>query len=355
MELSGTEIIVECLKQEKVKVIFGIPGAAIMPLYDAFGQAEKLPFMNVLTRHEQGAIHAADGYARATGEVGVCVVTSGPGATNLITGLATAYLDSIPIVVFTGQVPTYLVGTDAFQEVDITGITLPITKNNYIARKVEDLAAIVKEAFYIARSGRPGPVLVDLPKDVQLARCHFKYPDKVNRKGYQPSYKGHIRQIRSAALKIMESNKPVIIAGGGLIHANASEELEKIAIKTNTPVVTTLMGIGSFPENHFLSLGMLGTYGKYVANQAISKAELIIALGTRFDDRITGNLTQFCPHAEVIHVDIDPAEIGKNVTAHIPIVGDLKNILNQLNGCLEEKTNTPWLAEIQSIKKEVLR
>lgn len=352
MELSGTEIIVECLKQEKVKVIFGIPGAAIMPLYDTFGQVEKLPFMNILTRHEQGAIHAADGYARATGEVGVCVVTSGPGATNLITGLANAYLDSIPIVVFTGQVPTYLVGTDAFQEVDITGITLPITKNNYIARKVEDLASIIKEAFYIARSGRPGPVLVDLPKDVQLARCQFKYPDRVNRRGYQPSYKGHIRQIKSAAVKIMESVKPVIISGGGIINANASEELKKITLKTNIPVITTLMGIGSFPENHVLSLGMLGMYGQYIANQTISNADLIIALGTRFDDRITGNLNQFCPLAEVIHIDIDPAEIGKNVAVKIPIVGDLKNILSQLNGYLGEKENSSWLAEIQKMRSK---
>ncbi|MFW6149178.1 MAG: biosynthetic-type acetolactate synthase large subunit [Atribacterota bacterium] len=353
MELSGTEIIIECLKQEKVKVIFGIPGAAIMPLYDTFGKIGKLPFENILTRHEQGAIHAADGYARATGEVGVCVVTSGPGATNLVTGLANAHLDSVPLVAFTGQVSTNLVGNDAFQEVDITGITLPITKNNYIARRVEDLAAIIKEAFYVARSGRPGPVLIDLPKDVQLAKCRFKYPEKVSRKGYKPSYKGHTRQVKSAAQKIMEANKPVIIAGGGVINSNASGVLQKIATKVDIPVVTTFMGIGSFPESHSLSLGMLGMYGQYIANQATSNADLIIALGTRFDDRITGNLSQFCPHAEIIHIDIDPAEIGKNIAVKIPIVGDLKNILHQLNGYLGEKKNPSWLREIEKIREKV--
>ena len=353
MELSGTEIIIECLKQEKVKVVFGIPGGAIMPLYDTFGKMEKLPFENILTRHEQGAVHAADGYARATGEVGVCITTSGPGATNLVTGLANAHLDSVPLVAFTGQVSTELVGNDAFQEVDITGITLPITKNNYIARKVEDLATIIKEAFYIARSGRPGPVLVDLPKDVQLAKCLFKYPDKVNRKGYKPSYKGHIRQIKSATQKIMEAEKPVIIAGGGIINANASEELRRVAIKANIPVVTTFMGIGSFPENHHLSLGMLGMYGQYIANQATCNADLIIALGTRFDDRITGNLSQFCPHAEIIHADIDPAEIGKNIAVKIPIVGDLKNILNQLYSYIGERKDSSWLAEIQKIREKI--
>jgi acetolactate synthase I/II/III large subunit len=353
MELSGTEIIVESLKQEKVKVIFGIIGAAIMPLYDTFGKTKKLPFENILTRHEQGAIHAADGYARATGEVGVCIATSGPGATNLVTGLANAYLDSVPLVAFTGQVPTFMVGNDAFQEVDITGITLPITKNNYIARRVEDLASIIKEAFYIARSGRPGPVLIDLPKDVQQARCQFKYPDKVNRKGYKPSYKGHIRQIKAAAKKIMAAEKPVIIAGGGIINANASEELQKVALKTNIPVVNTFMGLGSFPRNHPLSLGMLGMYGQYAANQTISSADLIIALGTRFDDRITGNLKQFCPHAELIHIDIDPAEIGKNVAVNIPIVGDLKYILHQLNDYLDERKNSSWLAEIKKIREKI--
>jgi len=355
MELSGTEIIVESLKQEKVKVIFGIIGAAIMPLYDTFGKVGKLPFDNILTRHEQGAVHAADGYARATGKVGVCVVTSGPGATNLVTGLATAHLDSIPLVAFTGQVSTDLVGNDAFQEVDITGITLPITKNNYIVRRVEDLAATIKEAFYIARTGRPGPVLVDLPKDIQLARCPFKYPDKVNRKGYKPSFKGHTKQIKLAAQRIKEARKPLIIAGGGIIHSDASKELKKIAIRADIPVVTTFMGIGSFPENHPLSIGMLGMYGQYSANLATSNADLIIALGTRFDDRITGNLDQFCPHAEIIHIDIDPAEIGKNIAVKIPIVGDLKNILHQLNSCIEEKKNTAWINEIQNMKTSIFR
>ncbi|MGE4412417.1 MAG: biosynthetic-type acetolactate synthase large subunit [Candidatus Caldatribacteriota bacterium] len=355
MELTGTEIIIEGLKQEKVKAIFGIPGAAILPFYDTLGKVGQLPFKNILTRHEQGAVHAADGYARATGEVGVCVVTSGPGATNLVTGLANAYLDSVPLVAFTGQVPTDMVGNDAFQEVDIIGITLPITKNNYVARKTENLASIIKEAFYIARSGRPGPVLVDLPKDVQLGRCTFKYPEKVNRKGYQPSYRGNIRQIKIAATKIKEAKKPVIIAGGGIISANASGELKKVALKTNIPVVTTFMGIGSFPVNHPLSLGMLGMYGNYVANQVVSEADLIIALGTRFDDRITGNLKHFCPYAEIIHIDIDPAEIGKNVLVKVPLVGDVKIILQQLINYLEEKDNESWLAEITSIKERYLK
>ncbi len=355
MELTGTEIIIEGLKQEKVKAIFGIPGAAILPFYDTLGKVGQLPFKNILTRHEQGAVHAADGYARATGEVGVCVVTSGPGATNLVTGLANAYLDSVPLVAFTGQVPTDMVGNDAFQEVDIIGITLPITKNNYVARKTENLASIIKEAFYIARSGRPGPVLVDLPKDVQLGRCSFKYPEKVNRKGYQPSYRGNIRQIKIAATKIREAKKPVIIAGGGIISANASGELKKVALKTNIPVVTTFMGIGSFPVNHPLSLGMLGMYGNYVANQVVSEADLIIALGTRFDDRITGNLKHFCPYAEIIHIDIDPAEIGKNVLVKVPLVGDVKIILQQLINYLEEKDNESWLAEITSIKERYLK
>ncbi|MBP8718973.1 MAG: biosynthetic-type acetolactate synthase large subunit [Candidatus Atribacteria bacterium] len=355
MELTGTEIIIEGLKQEKVKAIFGIPGAAILPFYDTLGKVGQLPFKNILTRHEQGAVHAADGYARATGEVGVCVVTSGPGATNLVTGLANAYLDSVPLVAFTGQVPTDMVGNDAFQEVDIIGITLPITKNNYVARKTENLASIIKEAFYIARSGRPGPVLVDLPKDVQLGRCTFKYPEKVNRKGYQPSYRGNIRQIKIAATKIREAKKPVIIAGGGIISANASGELKKVALKTNIPVVTTFMGIGSFPVNHPLSLGMLGMYGNYVANQVVSEADLIIALGTRFDDRITGNLKHFCPYAEIIHIDIDPAEIGKNVLVKVPLVGDVKIILQQLINYLEEKDHESWLAEITSIKERYLK
>ncbi len=351
MKLSGTEIIVECLRQEKVRVVFGIPGAAIMPLYDTFGQVEKLPFKNILTRHEQGAIHAADGYARVTGEVGVCITTSGPGATNLVTGLANAHLDSVPLVAFTGQVPTDMVGNDAFQEVDITGITIPVTKNNYIVRRVEDLASIIKEAFYIARSGRPGPVLVDLPKDVLLAKCSFKYPERVTRRGYKPSYKGHIKQIRLAAAEIMKAKKPIIIAGGGIINADASDELQKIVNKTNIPVVNTFMGIGSFPKNHSLSLGMLGMYGQYIANHATSNADLIIAMGTRFDDRITGNLKEFCPHAEVIHIDIDPAEIGKNIGVKIPIVGDLKYILHQLGHYLSEKDNKIWLTEIQNIRE----
>jgi acetolactate synthase-1/2/3 large subunit len=352
MKLTGTEIIVECLKQEKAKVLFGIPGAAIMPLYDTFGKYEEIPFKNILCRHEQGAIHAADGYARATGEVGVCIATSGPGATNLITGLANAHMDSVPLVAITGQVPTEMVGNDAFQEVDITGITLPITKHNYIARKIEELPLIIKEAFYIAKTGRPGPVLIDLPKDIQLSKCNFNYPERANRRGYNPSYKGHLKQIKSAAIKIMNARKPIIVAGGGVIKSKASAELIKIVSKTNIPVVNTFMGLSSFPKNHPLFLGMLGMYGQYTANQSVSNADLILALGTRFDDRITGNLSKFCPQAEVIHIDIDPAEIGKNIDAKIPIVGDLKNVLQQLNNYLEEKEPVEWLNEIKGFKEK---
>lgn len=352
MELNGTEIIVESLKQEKVKVVFGIPGAAIMPLFDTFGRYKQLPFKNILTRHEQGAVHAADGYARATGEVGICIATSGPGATNLVTGLANAYMDSIPLIAFTGQVHTALVGNDAFQEVDITGITLPITKYNYIVRKVADLATVIKEAFYIARNGRPGPVLIDIPKDVQVAKSSFNYPDKVNKRGYKPSYKGHIRQVKAAALKIMEAKRPVIISGGGVINANATAELIKVAIKANIPVVNSFMGLGSFPKNHPLYAGMLGMYGQYTTNNLVNRADLIIALGTRFDDRITGNLKNFCTGTEIIHIDIDPAEIGKNISVKIPIVGDIKNILQQLSNFLEEKERNSWFKEIEEIREK---
>ncbi len=273
MKLSGAEIVVECLKKEDVKVIFGIPGGAIMPLYDVLYSEASIK--HVLTRHEQGAAHAAGGYARATGKVGVCMATSGPGATNLVTGLANAHLDSIPLVAFTGQVPTGLIGTDAFQEVDISGITLPITKNSYVARDVKDLARIVQEAFHIARTGRPGPVLIDFPKDIQSAQTEFKYPESVSLNNYKPTFSGNVKQIKAAAQEISKAKKPIIYAGGGVISSNASSELRDLAIKTNIPVTTTLMGLGSFPETHSLSLGMLGMHGTAYANYAISDADLI--------------------------------------------------------------------------------
>jgi len=350
VKLSGTEIVVECLKKEKVEVVFGIPGGAIMPLYDTI---DKNPsFEHILTKHEQGAAHAADGYARATGKVGVCFATSGPGATNLVTGLANAYLDSIPMVAFTGQVISPLIGTDAFQEVDITGITLPITKNNYLVMDVKNLASTIKEAFYLARTGRPGPILIDLPKDVQNAKTDFHYPEKSSYSGYRPTLKGNLNQIKKAAKAIQESTKPIIYAGGGIITSNAANELKKFVEKTNIPVTTTLTGLGCFPEDNLLSLGMLGMHGLACANIAINEADLIIALGTRFDDRVTGDINRFCPKAKYIHVDIDPAEISKNIKVHIPIVGDVKYVLSKLTQLVESKNEADWLAEITELKQK---
>ena len=350
MKLTGAQIVVECLKREDVRVIFGIPGGVIMPLYDVLYSEHSIK--HILTRHEQGAAHAADGYARATGKVGVCIATSGPGATNLVTGLANAHLDSIPLVAFTGQVPTSLIGTDAFQEVDISGITLPITKNSYVARDVKDLARIVQEAFFIARTGRPGPVLIDFPKDIQLAQTEFKYPESVSLNGYKPTFSGNVKQIKAAAQEIKNAKKPVIYAGGGVISSNASSELRDLALKTNIPVTTTLMGLGSFPEAHSLSLGMLGMHGTPCANYAMSDADLIIALGVRFDDRITGKLDEFALKAKIIHIDIDPAEVGKNILVDIPIIGDIKNILEKLNKYILKKKETEWLEKIKDWKRK---
>ncbi len=350
MRLTGAQIVIECLKKEDVKVIFGIPGGAIMPLYDVLYSENSIK--HILTRHEQGAAHAAGGYARATGKVGVCMATSGPGATNLVTGLANAHLDSIPLVAFTGQVPTGLIGTDAFQEVDISGITLPITKNSYIARDVKDLARIVQEAFYIARTGRPGPVLIDFPKDTQLARTEFKYPKKVYLNGYKPTFSGNVKQIKAAVQEIKNAKKPIIYAGGGVISSNAFPELKDFVLKTNIPITTTLMGLGCFPETHPLSLGMLGMHGTAYANYAVSAADLIIGLGVRFDDRITGKLDEFALKAKIIHIDIDPAEVGKNISVDIPIVGDIKNILKKLNEYVHKKKETEWLKTVEDFKKK---
>jgi len=287
-----------------------------------------------------------------TGKVGVCMATSGPGATNLVTGLANAHLDSIPLVAFTGQVPTGLIGTDAFQEVDISGITLPITKNSYIARDVKDLARIVQEAFYIARTGRPGPVLIDFPKDIQLAQTEFKYPESVSLNSYKPTFKGNIKQIKAAVQEIKNAKKPIVYAGGGVISSNAFLELKDFVLKTNIPITTTLMGLGCFPETHHLSLGMLGMHGTAYANYAVSAADLIIALGARFDDRITGKLDEFASKAKIIHVDIDPAEVGKNISVDIPIVGNIKNILKKLNEYVHKKKETEWLKTVEDFKKK---
>jgi acetolactate synthase-1/2/3 large subunit len=346
----GAQILIECLKKEGVEVIFGYPGGQVLPLFDKLYDAS-LRF--ILVRHEQGAAHAADGYARATGKVGVCIATSGPGATNLTTGIANAYMDSIPMVAITGQVKTSLIGNDAFQEADVTGITRPITKHNYLVKDVKDLARIVREAFYIASTGRPGPVLIDIPSDVQMQDTEFIWPQTIEMRSYKPTYFGHPGQIKKAVKLINQSKKPIIYAGGGVISSNASEALREFAQKIQAPVTLTLMGLGGFPATDPLYLGMLGMHGTAYANHAIMESDLIIAVGARFDDRVTGKLDTFARNAKIIHIDIDPASISKNVKADIPIVGDVKNVLGQL---LEEMGKTPdtddWLKHIDSLKKK---
>jgi acetolactate synthase-1/2/3 large subunit len=310
------------------------------------------PINFILTRHEQAAAHAADGYARATGKVGVCIATSGPGATNLVTGIATAYMDSVPIVALTGQVPTPMIGNDAFQEADIVGITRPITKHNYLVSKVDELPRILKEAFLIASSGRPGPVLVDLPKDIQKAETAATYPDHVELRGYKPTYEGHPGQIKRAAAEIAKAKKPVIYAGGGVIISGADRELKALAVKCGIPVTTTLMGLGAFPETHGLSLGMLGMHGTVYANYAMMEADLIIAVGARFDDRVTGKLAAFAPNARIIHIDIDPASVHKNVKVDVPIIGDVKHVLRELNAIVKKCDTGRWLATIEEWKEK---
>jgi len=349
VEITVAEALVRCLEQEGVEMVFGYPGGAILPVYDALNNTS---IKHVLVRHEQGAAHAADGYARVTGKVGVCMATSGPGATNLITGIANAYMDSVPMVVITGQVATTQVGTDAFQEVDITGITLPITKHNYLVKEPEQLPAIVKKAFHIASTGRPGPVLIDLPKDVAESRIKFKYPKTVELSGYKPTYKGHPSMVQQAARMIMESERPVIYAGGGIRISNAAPELLQLAETISAPVTHTLMGLGCFPGNHPLFLGMLGLHGTRHANQAVTECDCLIAVGARFDDRVVAKISGFAPTARIIHVDIDPAEIGKNVRIHLPIVGDVKNVLRAILPLLEIKDNTPWVERVQELKRK---
>ncbi|MDI6793199.1 MAG: biosynthetic-type acetolactate synthase large subunit [bacterium] len=348
-KLNGAQIVVESLLKEKVEIMFGYQGGAVLPLFDALYDAS-LKF--ILVRHEQGAAHAADGYARSTGKVGVCLATSGPGATNLVTGIATAYMDSIPMVALTGQVPTAMIGNDAFQEADITGITRSITKHNYLVKDVADLAETIKEAFHIARTGRPGPVLIDLPKDVSTGVTEFKYPAKVNLPGYSPTYFGHPGQIKRAAEAIANATRPVIYAGGGVILSGAAKELKELAEKTGIPVTTTLLGLGGFPGDHALFLGMLGMHGTKYANYAISESDLIIAVGARFDDRVTGKVDEFAPHAKIIHIDIDPSAISKNIKVDIPIVGDVGNVLRELNKLVKPADTVAWLAKIEEWKKK---
>ncbi|MGI6034801.1 MAG: biosynthetic-type acetolactate synthase large subunit [Limnochordia bacterium] len=348
MKMTGAEAVIECLKREGVDVIFGYPGGAVLPIYDVLCRSE---LRHILTRHEQGAAHAADGYARVTGKVGVCLATSGPGATNLVTGLANAYMDSIPVVALTGQVNTSLVGRDSFQEADITGITMPITKHNYLVKQAGDIPRVMKEAFHIARTGRPGPVLVDLPKDITTHELDFHYPQVVDLPGYKPTYEGNFRQIKLAVEAISGAHRPVLYAGGGVISSGAFDELLTLAEKCQIPVTTTLMGMGCFPGTHPLYLGMLGMHGTAYANYAVTQSDLLIAVGARFDDRVTGVIEEFAPKAKVIHIDIDPAEIGKNVRVDIPIVGDLKRVLAGINQRIEPRQDQGWLEEIDRWKK----
>lgn len=346
--MTGSEILIEGLKREGVEVIFGYPGGSVLPLCDHLFNCG-LRF--ILVRHEQGAAHAADGYARASGKVGVCMATSGPGSTNLVTGIATAYMDSIPIVAITGQVATHLIGNDAFQEVDTTGITRPITKHNYLVKNVAELPRVIREAFHIASTGRPGPVLIDLPVDVQRAEGKADFPEKVELRSYRPTYHGHPLQLQKAATLICQAQRPVILAGGGVILSNASERLQAFVEKTGIPVAFTLMGLGSLPSDHRLSLGMLGMHGTRYANYAVMEADLLIAMGCRFDDRVTGKLDKFAPSARVIHIDIDPAAISKNVRVDIPIVGDVKNVLGKLIEMVEPLSLEKWHKEINQWKE----
>ena len=350
MKMTGAQALIECLRREGVEVIFGYPGGAMLPIYDELYDVADI--RHILVRHEQGAAHAADGYARAGGGVGVCMTTSGPGATNLVTGIATAYMDSVPIVAVTGQVPTFAIGKDSFQEVDITGITLPITKHNYLIIKAEDIPAIVKEAFYIARSGRPGPVLIDFPRDMQQAEIDFEYPSQIDLAGYRPTTVGHPKMIERAAELLDSARRPAIYGGGGVNSSDAQAELLALAERIDAGVTMTLMGKGGFPEDHKLYLGMPGMHGTAYANYALHEADVILAVGTRFDDRVTGKLDMFARNAKFIHIDIDPAEIGKNVVPLLPIVGDVKGVLADLFGRVARKRHPEWHKTIDEWKKQ---
>jgi acetolactate synthase-1/2/3 large subunit len=350
MKKTGSQILIDALKKENVEYIFGLPGGVIIPLFDTLFDESDIKF--ILTRHEQAAGHAADGYARATGKVGVCIVTSGPGATNLTTAIATAYMDSIPMVAITGQVKTHLIGSDAFQEADVTGITRPISKHNYLVKDIKELGRIVKEAFYIASTGRPGPVVIDLPVDVTTDTWDGDTPDTINLPGYKPSFEGNIRQIKLAADAINRSKRPVIYAGGGVIASNSSEQLIELAEKANLPVNTTLLALGVFPEDNEKALGMLGMHGTVPANYAVHESDLLIAIGARFDDRITGKIDEFASRAQIIHIDIDPTSISKNIKVHIPVVGDAKNILTELIKHVSYVERKEWFEKIAEWKKK---
>jgi acetolactate synthase-1/2/3 large subunit len=354
IKMSGAQALLEALKRQKVEVIFGIPGGAILPVYDLLYDSD---IRHILCRHEQCAAHAADGYARASGRPGVCMATSGPGATNLVTGIANAYMDSSPIIAFTGQVPRMMIGKDAFQEADIVGITTPITKHNFQVKRASEIPRIVKTAFYIATTGRPGPVLVDLPKDVQTETDEMDFTDNIEIRGYKPTYDPHPLQIKKSAELLMQSQRPVILAGGGVTISNASSELLKLAELLMAPVATSFMGKGCFPENHPLSLGMVGMHGTIAANKLILEADVLLTVGLRFSDRTTGKLDLFCPDAKIIHVDIDSAEIGKNAKVDLPIVADAKRALEAIYQALihkiKKKESSPWLKRVQELKEQV--
>jgi acetolactate synthase I/II/III large subunit len=339
MELTGAQILLESLTREGVKHIFGFPGGAVIDIYH---QIPNYPIQHFLVRHEQGAVHAADGYARSTGKTGVCLVTSGPGATNTVTGIATAYMDSIPVVIFTGQVPTPLIGNDAFQEVDIVGITRPCTKHNYLVKDVKSLAKTIKEAFYIASTGRPGPVLVDLPKDVMQAKTTYDYPETISMRSYNPNYLPNRKQVKKAARMISKAERPLIYAGGGVISSQAGEVMTRLARRHSIPVTATLMGLGSFPGNDPLWLGMLGMHGTYAANMAVNNCDVLLSVGARFDDRVTGKVNTFAPRAKIIHIDIDPTSIRKNVSVHVPIVSDCLNALEAMEEELDAVADVDW-------------
>ena len=358
MERTGAQILLESLKREGVNVLFGYPGGAIIDIYDELPRHPELK--HVLVRHEQGAVHAADGYARASGKVGVCLVTSGPGATNTVTGIATAYCDSIPLVVLTGQVPTNLIGNDAFQEVDIVGITRPCTKHNFLVKDITRLAQTLREAFFLARSGRPGPVLVDLPKDVMQASTEFVWPEDVSMRSYNPTYKPNLNQLRRSAEEISKARRPMLLAGGGVILSNGSQALRELAQTLHLPVAYTLMGLGAFPATDPLSLGMVGMHGTYAANMSINHTDLLICVGARFDDRVTGKLDAFAPSARIVHIDIDPPSIRKNVEVDVPVVGDcrlaLEGILEICKAKMGDRDwleeHTEWLSTVAGWKKD---
>jgi len=357
VELTGANIIIECLKAENVSYVFGYPGGAVLHIYDAFHQQDDV--QHILVRHEQGATHAADGYARSTGKPGVVLVTSGPGATNAVTGIATAYMDSIPMIVITGQVPKHLIGNDAFQEVDSVGITRPIVKHNFLIENVEDIASTFKKAFYVATTGRPGPVVIDIPKDITAEKTAFEYPAEISMRSYSPTVKGHTGQIKRAAEMMLAAERPMLYTGGGVIIGNGSEQLRKMTRLLGFPITNTLMGLGAYPASDELFVGMLGMHGTYEANMGMHHCDVLIAIGARFDDRVTGNLEKFCPGAKIIHVDVDPASISKNVKVDIPIVGEVTDVLNEMIKAIEaseSNTNKPaiekWWSQINEWRSQ---